>query len=472
MRRLTQVQIERIQRDTEDILENTGVRVMHEGLVRRAAEAGARVDETSGTVRLPPDLMTELLGAVPPQYTIAGAGGEQWVVGAGDRHSVAIVTDPWVIDYASGEPRRPCLEDVRRHTQIAQRLEHVAAISLMDYPVTDVDGPDSNLIAREEHLRQHNKHMYVLPASLESFEQWLRIARVLSQGGELKGSGLMTVGVPMMSPLVLTEMNADLLMRACELDFPVVPTICPMAGSTAPYSKVGTLLLAHIENVFLAALTQLIRPGHPFLYAQGPSRSDMRSGEDQYYTLDKVLWKIAGVQLGKAHGLPTAVECGGSMTARYDLQSGAEGMLFMLSAWESGADMLSGIGSCGNAVTMSGEMMLVHDAWLEAAQFLGKGMDTEAHTGVESIKRVGPGGHFMDDDMTVELLRSDEFFHCDLFDYGYPADRGRSLLERAHEQVEELISGFECPHPSGVQEALRQLFREEGDPLRGSLARA
>lgn len=461
MRGLSEGQIERIQRDTEDILQNTGVRVMHEGLVRRAKEAGARVDEASGVVRLPPALLTELLSTAPSQYTIAGAGGDQWTVGGGDRYCVAIVTDPWIIDYASGEPRRPCLEDVRRHTQIAQRLEHVAGISLMDYPVTDVEGPHSNLVAREEHLRQHNKHMYVLPASVESFEQWLRIAQALNQGGELEGSRLMTVGVPVMSPLALTEMNAKLLVRACELDLPVVPTICPMAGSTAPYSKAGVLLQAHIENVFLGALTQLIRRGHPFLYSQGLSRTDMRSGEDQYYTLDKVVWKTAGVQLGKAHGLPTAAECGGSMAARYDLQSGAEGMLFMLSAWESGADLLSGIGSCGNAVTMSGEMMMVHDAWLKAAQFLEKGVDTEAHPGVESIKRVGPGGHFMDDGLTLELLRSDEFFEGELFDYGYPAHVGTSLLERAHEGMEELVAGFECPHPVGVLEGLGQVFLQE-----------
>lgn len=434
---------------------------MHEGLVRLAAEAGARVDEVSGVVRLPPALLRELLSAAPSQYGIAGVGGDQWTVGGGGRYCVAIVTDPWIIDYAIGEPRRPCLEDVRRHTQIAQRLEHVAGISLMDYPVTDVDGPHSNLVAREEHLRQHNKHMHVLPASLESFEQWLRIARVLSQGAELEGSRLMTVGVPVMSPLALTEMNADLLLRACELDFPVVPTICPMAGSTAPYSKAGVLLQGHAENVFMGALTQLIRPGHPFLYSQGLSRSDMRTGEDQYYTLDKVVWKTAGVQLGKAHGLPTAAECGGSMAARYDLQSGAEGMLFMLSAWESGADMLSGIGSCGNAVTMSGEMMMVHDAWLKAAQFLEQGVDTEAHTGTESIERVGPGGHFMDDGMTLELLRSDEFFEGELFDYGWPAERGACLLERAHERMGELIEGFVCPHSEGVLRELGRVFREE-----------
>ena len=42
-----------------------------------------------------------------------------------------------------------------------------------------------------------------------------------------------------------------------------------------------------------------------------------------YYTMDKVLWKIAHVQLAKFYGLPAAAECGGSMVHRFDQQSGA-----------------------------------------------------------------------------------------------------------------------------------------------------
>jgi len=462
MKELSETQIEQIQRATEEILDHAGVEVQHPGLLDIAAKIGARVDRASGIVRIPPPLLRELIDQVPPQYTIAGSGGAQWTVGGGAQHCLAIVTDPWIVDYDSGEPRRPCLADVRRHTRIAQRLDQVVAISLMDFPVSDLPGPDSNLRAMEEHLLNHDKHLNVMAASRESLERWLQVGRILLRGEELKGSRLMTVGVAVRSPLTVTQMNAELLRTACEHDLPVVPTVCPMAGTTSPYSKAGTLLLGNVEIVFLAALTQMIRPGHPYLYAFGPSRTDMRNGEDMYYTLDKVLWKIAGVQLGRAYRMPTAAECGGTMTARCDLQSGAEGMLFMLAAHQSGADMLAGIGSCGNAVAMSGEMMLVHTAWLEAARFLTAGLDTGAHLAVESIQRAGPGGYYMEDGLTLELLRSDEFFSSELFDYGGLHEGQPSMLERAHRKVGEMVAGFESPHSGEVQEELRRFFQEEG----------
>lgn len=147
------------------------------------------------------------------------------------------------------------------------------------------------------------------------------------------------------------------------------------------------------------------------------------------------------------------------MRCTYDLQSGAEGMLFMLAACQSGADMLSGIGSCGNAVAMSGEMMVVQTAWLEAARFLGAGMDTGARLGLESIEGRGPGVHYLEDDLTLELLRGDEFFANKFFAYG--EEEGASLLERAHDQAEALAAYRPSPLPGQTQEALRRFFCDE-----------
>ena len=223
----------------------------------------------------------------------------------------------------------------------------------------------------------------------------------------------------------------------------------------------GTLLIGNVENVLLAALTQVLRPGNPYLYAMGPSRTDMRSGGDMYYTLDKVLWKLDAAQLGYSYNLPVFSECGGTMTYRYDQQNGAEGMLFMLAAVESHAHILSGLGSCYNAFGMSAEMMVVQAAWLEAAKYLVRGIETgRIVDAVESIKRVGPGGHFMTDDSTLDLLHAGEFFDNEIFDHSGACGPHSSLLEKAHYKVEKLIARFRPPVPESLQEDLRRHFSE------------
>ena len=149
------------------------------------------------------------------------------------------------------------------------------------------------------------------------------------------------------------------------------------------------------------------------------------------------------------------------MTYRYDQQNGAEGMLFMLSALESGASLLAGIGSCYNANGMSAEMMVIHMDWLKAARFLRRGLDTgDLSLALASIKRAGPGGHYLADELTLRNLRSDEFFAADLFDHTGHHGPYPSLLEQAHEKVEQMVARAESPLPGRVREDLARHFQE------------
>ncbi|MBI3921416.1 MAG: trimethylamine methyltransferase family protein [Armatimonadetes bacterium] len=456
---LTDSQIEQIRSATEDILETKGFHVTHPELKRLCREAGAIVDDPDDTVRFPTPLLHDLLAHVPSQYEIADCKGNLTTIGGDQQVGLGIVTDPWIIDWETQQPRRPCIDDIRKHTTLQQRLPLVKSTSRMDFPVTDVEGPTSSFRALEEWFLLQDMHLSVFVTSIESLEQYYDIGRLILRGRDLKGSKLMTVAVAPLSPLGFTDMNAELLLRTCKYDFTVVPTVCPMAGTTSPYTLAGTLLMGNVENLFVAALSQVVNPGNPFLYSFGPSVANMRSGHDQYYTLDKVLWKMAGVQMGKSYRWPTVAESGGTMTFRYDQQNAAEGILFMLVAHASGANILAGFGSNYNAIGMSAEMILIQTAWLESARFLKRGIQFDDHRlGVETIKSVGSGASYLMDDLTLEFLRGGEFFTNDLFDFSGGFEESKSLLERAHEKVEELSANPTSPHPQDLQAEIKDYF--------------
>jgi trimethylamine--corrinoid protein Co-methyltransferase len=468
---LTEGQVALIMEKTEEILERTGLGVTHPALLARCRAAGARVDEAEGRVRFPRAVLRELLAAVPATYTIAGAGGLRHVVGDDAVQACqAIVTDPWIVDYETGEPRRPRLDDLRRHTAIVQALPMVVATSLMDFPLADVPEPMpgtagqafSSLRAMEEWALGHDKHFYNMATDMVRYRHYLALTEILFDGRD-PGGAPMTVAVGSLSPLACSDLNADFLLDACEHGFPVVPTVCPIAGMTSPYSVAGTLLQGNVEVIGIAALTQAARRCHPYLYASGLSVGHMRSTHDMYYTLDKVLWKTAAVQLARAYHMPVAAECGGSMTHRFDQLNGAEGMLFMLGALSSGAHLLAGIGSTHNAIGMSAEMMLIHTAWLASAQYLRRGIRTDdVRLGAENIERAGPGGNFLMDDLTLRFLRSDEFFSHALLDYtGGSEPNAPSLLARAHRRADEIATGARSPHSEAVQERIRRYFADE-----------
>ncbi len=460
---LSEPEIERIKSATEDLLETTGFCVTHPEILKKAKAAGALVDEQAGRVRLPAELLRELLAQSPATYPIEFRDGTRCFVGGDQRIGLAITNDPWIIDYETRQPRRPCLDDVRTHAIIAQQLNCVHIATCMDFPVTDDKGPASSLRALETLLLNFGKHYYVYPTSIETLRSWLEIEEIWTEGRDCKNAHVASVAVGVVSPLTLLDDNAEILLLACANDYAIGYTICPMAGSTSPYSIAGTLLQSNAETVVFAALAQIIKPGTPVGIGFGGSVIDMATGRDLYYTLDKVLWKKAGVELGKSYGLPTGAEIGGSMTHRYDQQSGAEGMLLAYSAIAADASVIGGFGSVYNGLGMSAEMMIIQSEYVRIAEYICKGIRVDDESlGLENIKAVGPGGNFLTDELSIKNLRNEEFLSSGILDYsGELNTNSKSFQENAHDKVEELVNNFESPVPHTVQENLRKYFHDE-----------
>jgi trimethylamine:corrinoid methyltransferase-like protein len=143
------------------------------------------------------------------------------------------------------------------------------------------------------------------------------------------------------------------------------------------------------------------------------------------------------------------------------MQSGAESMLFMLTAQNPGASLMAGLGSCYNANGLSSEMIIIQQAWFEVAKYLSSGITMEyLEEGIESIKTNINNGNFLTDDLTMKLLESDEFFKNDLFDISGGYELSTSMLEKAHRKLEELTTEYKSPVPENIQENLRKYFHD------------
>jgi trimethylamine:corrinoid methyltransferase-like protein len=96
------------------------------------------------------------------------------------------------------------------------------------------------------------------------------------------------------------------------------------------------------------------------------------------------------------------------------------------------------------------------------AEYLAKGVDmSEYKLGLDSIKNVGPGGNFLVEDMTMDLLKSDEFFESEFFDMsgGY-VDGVKGMYEIAHEKANALVANFKPTVPAKIQAAIKEFFHK------------
>ena len=66
----------------------------------------------------------------------------------------------------------------------------------------------------------------------------------------------------------------------------------------------------------------------------------------------------------------------------------------------------------------------------------------------------------MDDELTVELMRSDEFFRDNVFDLSGGQGYSKPLLERAHDRVEQLVAGYQPRMPDDIQENVQRHFHD------------
>jgi trimethylamine:corrinoid methyltransferase-like protein len=111
---------------------------------------------------------------------------------------------------------------------------------------------------------------------------------------------------------------------------------------------------------------------------------------------------------------------------------------------------------------MSAEMMLIHMAWLGAAEYLLQGirLDDE-RLGLANLAAVGASGTFLTDDLTLRFLRGGEFFAHPLFDQAGDRAGGRSLLERAHEQADQIVASHVSPVSEPMRAAIEGFFAQE-----------
>jgi trimethylamine--corrinoid protein Co-methyltransferase len=457
LRVLSDAEIERIHQKTLDVLANVGAKITHEEALQRLAGAGARVETASGTVRFPRELVGELLARAPSEAIYTGLNGKLLRLGGDRRYYLSLILDPVIVDYKEGL-RRPVLEDVRRHTILGESLDRVDAMMRMQYPVSDVPEPECYDRTMEVFLCHTTKHVSAYPTSVTNCRQWMDVMAVIADAAGLPvdTTPLLSVAMAVTSPLQIHGPNIEIMKMAMERCYPIISTVCPMAGTTSPYSLAGTVLAANVEALLPVLIAQVFKPGHPVLYAVGPSVTDMRSGHDLYYRVEKMLFKTAGIQMGKFYRLPVAGEAGGTLTHRADVQNGAESALYLLAAIAGGQNLIGGLGSLHNANGMSAEQIVMQCGLADMVEYVARGIDVgDPKLGFESLLRVGPGGNFLTDDLTLG-----EFFDSPLVDLtgGY-TDQSPGMLEIAHRKVVELVDNYRPTVPEKVREAIGRFFR-------------
>ena len=422
------------------------MRVPNREVCRLAEALGAKVDAASQVVRLPSDMMEELLDMVRKTPCSASLDRQEGVAGLTGNVS----TQVFMVDDETGARRHGTMQDVMDGIALIQGLDNIPLANAVVVP-SDVPSALSDVLSYHAIYKYSRKPggTYVLtPAS----------ARYIIEMSQIMGREVSYL-FDTISPLSFAENSLEiaLLFREQQLELTMTPMI--MAGTTGPVSLAGLLTLQNAEALgslfFIYAITGRI----PKYVASGHSNDIRHNMFCSFGSPNQALIGIGVAQMAAYYGLKSGSNSGLTDAIRPDFQCGFEKALSAVCSMLAGTEAIGGQGIVGADQGMSFAQLVLDNEWIDAFNYVGRGIEVDEDSiGLETIEEVGIGGNFLSEEHTVEYMR-DNNWSGNLFLRGtYDVQNsGGDLLHAARERAAELIAKNRTDEPVIPDDLVRQL---------------
>jgi trimethylamine--corrinoid protein Co-methyltransferase len=453
---LSQEDIERIHRSTLQVLSRVGVRVYHDEVLARMAEAGAKVDKDDCTVKIDENLLMDSVQKAGKSYTLYGRdGGRTARIGLGD---VVTISSPgqysWV-DPIQKTRRPPTSQDTRKAILVGDALDHIDIVGAMTQPV-DIPTPIRDIWLTAELVKHSRKPTRCWITDGTAARYILEIYRTVA-GGEaaLRAKPQIEAFIEPISPLKMPRAGMEILLEFTRLGLPVSYGPMVQAGATGPVTLAGTMVQQNAESLAAIVITQVLRPGTPVMHGGLCHVMDMRTGSISFASPEQGLMAVAMVQVAKSYGLPVYINTGLADSIPVDAQSGLEkGMTFLLGAL-AGGDLVAHLGIAGADQGASLPQLVVDNEMVAYVKRILRGFKVDGMTlAVEVIEEVGHDGNYLTHPHTLSHFR-EELWSSAMWERR-PWDTwlqkgGSSMAERAAHRVQEIL---ETHRPEPIDESL------------------
>ncbi len=425
LRVLNNKQIEQIHAATLEVLESTGFRIPHTKALEVLDGAGARVD--GDRVRIPSWLVEESIQKAPSRIVLGRRDGTRSVFLEGNKSWFGPSLD--CIDYLDPltEERRPFTgEDCRITATIADALPNFTWVMTIGMAADAPADIADRVIARQV-LTYCEKPFVFCCKDVNSVQDIYEMALLIAGGEEnfQQAPTLVHYSEPI-SPLLYFGPAAEKIIFCAEKGIPLINFPAPQAGGTGPATFAGNIVQGSAESLSGLVLTQLVRPGAPFIYGAFTTVMDMKTTIFSYGAPEMSLMVAAVSQMAQHYKLPFFGTAGCTDAKFPDPQAAAEVAFSCLSSALSGANLVHDAGSWidhGSLVSPS-FMVLVNEVLHMVNQYM-RGIPVNEETlALEMIDRVGPGGHYLNEDHTMNHFR--DVWYSKIFD--------RSIYDVWHKQ--------------------------------------
>lgn len=443
------------------VLKEIGVEVLHEEARAIMKAHGADVLQGTERVRFDPDMILELIGHAPSQFTLHARNPDHNVVFGGDNLIISMMASaPNASDIDRG--RRPGNQDDYRNFLRLAQMHNVINIT-GGYPVEPIDIHPSirhlECVRDLAVLTDKVFHIYSLgkERNVDGIEI-ARLARGISREQLLEEPSVFTI-INTNSPLKLDVPMMEGIIQMASAGQAVVVTPFTLSGAMAPVTIAGALVQQNAEALSGIAFAQMVRKGAPVAYGGFTSNVDMKSGAPAFGTPEYMKAQLVGGQLARRYALPyrTSNTCAANTV---DAQAAYESVFSLWGAIQGGGNMMMhAAGWLEGGLRCSFEKTILDIDLLQmVAEFLTPLDLSEDALAIEAIRDVGPGGHFFGTPHTQSRYRN-AFYSPILSDWrnfeSWSEAGSPTAMEKANRVWKERLATYEAPSMDpAIREAL------------------
>ncbi len=406
---LNEEQIDIIHIASLKILKEIGMEFMSADARDRLKKAGADVNEETHMVRFDPSLVEELIKTAPSIFTLH-ARNPQKNLKIGGRYIVnGCVSSPPNVSCMDKGRRPGNIEDFQNLLRLSQYFNIIHLIG--GYPVEPLDRAVST-----RHLYNTRDMLTLTDKAISVYCIWgqrvsdaiemARIGRGISNEQLEQEPSCFSV-INTNSPLKFDEMMLDGLIEMSSRNQVICVTPFTLAGAMAPITLAGALAQQNAEALAGLVMTQIVRPGAPFVYGGFTSNVDMKSGAPAFGTPEYMKTSIIGGQLARRYKVPYRTS-GVNAANTVDAQAAYESVFSLWGATMGGGNVIKHAAGWmeGGLVASYEKLVLDVDLLQMVSEFLKPVIVDDSTLGFESIIEAGVGGHFFGTTHTQERYRN------------------------------------------------------------------